>query len=1351
MNTKLRYSLATVLCSLMFVLVAGPLAGQAPTGTLRGTVLDVSGARISGAQVTITDDATATQYTTQTGSTGEFLIGNLNAGSYTVTITKPQFRTGVYKDVKIVVSETYTLTTKLAVGATTESVEVRAGAEVIQTESPTVGISITGRSITELPFTSRSSLDLATLTPGAASTGSARQTSFNGLPRGALNITYDGINAQDNLLKSSDGFFTITRASIDAVEEFSISTAANSAQDASQGAVQIKMETKRGGNAFHGGVWEYLRNDYFNSNYFFNNAAGLPRQRQRLNQYGGKVGGPVVIPHVFNGHDKLFFFADIDNYNSPQSRSFTRTILTQDAANGLFTYGVGLPGTPPPANNAWTTCVAASARNNGGPACTVNLARLAAANPGLSYVLDPKMATILGNVEAGRSIGGVSTNTIANPWLDNATFNQPGTGSRRFPDVRLDWNATKNDQISAIYHYSHFNSSPDFLNNANPFLPSGPLSGQLGSQISNRNQWTAAWRRNIGANMSNEVRFGFQTALVAFFPDEKANYYPQAGTNLGNINVRPVLPTGLFPAGALAASFQPFLTYNTQGRNTPLGTILENLSWSKGRHSFSFGGDVTEVRFHQFLNGGRLVQTANIGLVTGTGGDPNAQFFQAGNFPGIGSGSAALTALGQLYATLTGHISSYAGTISVNPVNQQYVPGAPNLTAGKQHQFGFYGSDSWRFRPNLTVTYGLRWDYQGAPYDTLNETFSLVNGLAGVYGVSGANNLFKPGTLTGSVPTFQLNKGRAWYNTDMSNFAPSLGLAWQPELNIPLIKTLLPGGGKTVFRAGYAISYTREGFNNFLSIATANPGIDGTISAIPAPPGPNCPSSGTFCAGSLSLSQLLSGSLQTLATNPGSFPATGTFPVVPFIGQSVNAFDPNLRTPRVQSWSAGIQREFGHDTVLEIRYVANHATGLWRQDNLNEVNIFENGFLNEFNNAASNLNIFVGANPNCGKPPNPPCSFANNGLPGQVALPIMTAAFGSPTSSNFTSPTFAGFLNNGVAGAFANSLASSSAAMCNLAGKSAFPAGVCTTGPAVGSFPVNFFVANPYVGTSTTTGAFRTYNGSQSTYNALQVEVRRRLAKGLQISGNYTFSKSLTNYYGDSSVSFVSFTSLRDQRHDKGTSPWDLRNVFKASGIYELPFGSGRRWSTGIGFLNRVIEGWQISSINRLQSGRVFLLTSGLGGTTNQNDPGVILNGVTPSQLQSMLSPRDAGGGQIFYFPSSLISGKGTANFSMIQPCNTPGKLCQRVFLTGPGFYRADISLAKKTKVTEKLNLEMRAEALNAFNNVNFFFPGTASTSVNTASVSGNSFGRITNAFQDPNTTDDNGGRILQLVFRVNF
>jgi hypothetical protein len=1324
MKTRIPYFLATVLCSLVFLL--GPLMGQAPTGALRGTVIDPMGARIASAHITITDNATATQYTTQSGATGEFLIANLNPGTYTLTITKPQFKTGTYKEVKIVVSETYTLTAKLAVGAATESVEVTAGQEVMQTESPTVGTAITGRQITELPFSSRSTLDLATLMPGAATTGRARQTSFDGLPKGSINITFDGINAQDNLLKSNDGFFTITRPSIDAVEEFSISTAANSAQDASQGAVQIKMETKRGGNAFHGGVWEYARNDWFNSNYYFNNLAGLPRQTQRLNQWGGKVGGPLL-------RDKLFFFADIDSYKSPQSRSFTRFILSQDAANGLFTYATnGLQ-----VGNAYTTCVAASPRNNGQAACTVNLAAFAAAK-GLPFVLDPQIATIIGNAEGARGIAGVSTSTIANSWLDNATFNQPGTGSRRFPDVRLDWNATKNDQISAIYHYSHFNSSPDFLNNFNPFLPSGPLSKQLGSQVSNRNQWTAAWRRNIGANISNEVRFGFQTALVAFFPDETSAYYPSATTNIGAIPVRGVLPTGLFPTGAAAANIQPLLSYNSQGRNTPLGTITDNLSWSKGKHNLSFGGDVTEVRFHQFLNGGRKVQTANIGF---SATDPAPGAFAGANFPGISSTS--LTAVGQLYGVLTGHLNNYTGTISVDPTSQQFVAGAPNLTAGKQHQFGFYGSDSWRMRSNLTVSYGLRWDYQGAPYDTLNETFSLVNGMAGVYGISGLNNLFKPGTLPGSISNYQLNGSRPWYNTDMTNFAPSLGLAWQPDFKIPILKTLLPGGGKTVFRAGYAISYTREGFNNFLSIATANPGIDGSIFANAAAEPCAAPPAGTFGTNCVTYSGLLSGGLQSLTTNPASFPATGTFSPVAFSGQSVNAFDPNLRTPRVQSWSAGIQRELGHDTVLEIRYVANHSTGLWRQDNLNEVNIFENGFLNEFKGAQANLAANIAGG--CGSTFRPMAGCSTN------PLPIMTAAFGTVVS-NFTSGTFINFLNNGTPGAFANTLATTRTFMCNLAGSNAFPGTPCGTAPAVGLYPANFFVANPFVGTSTTTGAFRTYNGSQSTYNAAQVEVRRRMSKGLQLSANYTFSKSLTNYFGDSSVGFVGFTSLRDQGHDKGISPWDLRNVFKAEGIYDLPFGPGRKWSTGNGILNRLIGGWQVNTIQRWQTGRVFLLTSGLGGTTNQNDPGVMLNGITPNQLQSMLGARLTPSGTVVYFPSTLVNDNGAllAN-GPIQPCNTPGALCQRVFLTGPGFYRADISVGKKTSITERVNIEIRAEALNTFNNINFFFPGDEATSVPTASVSSGSFGRITNAFRDSNTTDDNGGRIIQLVVRINF
>ncbi len=1370
-----RSVLVSLALAFVLVFVAAPVLGQGPTGTLSGTASDPSGAAIIGAEVKATDNATRAEYSTKTSADGHFVIANLNSGVYTVTVTMQGFKKGVFKEVKIVIGQTYDLTAKLDLGEISSTVVVEAGQEVVETTTAAVGASITGRAITELPFTSRNTLELAILMPGAATTGRARQTSFNGLPRGAINITYDGINAQDNLLKSSDGFFMITRPGIDAVEEFSITTAANGAQDSGQGAVQIKFETKRGGNAFHGGVWEYLRNDYFNSNYYFNNQKGLPRQVQRLNRFGYKIGGPIL-------KDRLFFFTDFDFSSNPQSRSFTRKILSPDAANGVFTYGVTVNAQNVlPTGNAWTTCVSSSPRNNGEAACTVNLPAFAAGNA-LTFVTDPQITKIIANTQAARGNANIATSTF-NPWLDDAAFNQPGTSAQKFPDFRFDWNATKKHQLTAIYHYSHFTSTPDFLNNVNPFLPIEPFKKLFGSQISNRYHYTLAWRWNVGSNKSNELRFGVQSSLVAFRPDQDAGQYQVADTNLGKISVRPVLPSTLFPGGGGVTNFQPILSYGTNGRNTPFGTLVENFSWARGKHSFTFGGEFTEIRFRTFSKTGRLVQTANIGMVST---DPADGSFTAGNYPGTlttnadgttSTNSAVLNAAKALFATLTGRLSSYSGTISVDPTKKQYVPLAPIMEQAKQHEFGFYGTDSWRLRPSLTFTYGLRWEYQGSPYDTLDESFSAVNGFSDVFGRSGLNNLFKPGTLPGKIPEFRLNGDRRWYNRDLGNFAPSAGLAWQPNTDIPVVKRIFPGGGKTVFRAGYSISYTREGFSNFNSIAYANPGINGRIFANPVtgacPPGAitSTPPSGQYPAGCVTFNGLLSGQLQTLKTSPDSFPSSGTFPLLAFSGQSVNAFDPNLRTPRVQSWSVGIQRQLGQDTVLEVRYVANHSTGLWRQDNVNEVNIRENGFLNEFNAAAKNLKICetladqclsAQESANLDTAIRTTSNFANWGLPGQVNLPILTAAFtgaanGLQTDANFRSSTFVTFLSNGVAGAFANNLAFNTTFMCRLAGQTAFPGACPTSAPLTTSFPANFFVANPHAsGGGSSTGAFRFYNGSQSTYNALQIEVRRRLSKGLQFSGNYAFSKSLTNYYGDSSSDFSGFTTLRDQGYDKGPSPWDLRHNFKLQALYELPFGPGHRWSTSNSFMNRIIGGWQINGINRWQSGRVFQLTSGQGGTLNQNDPGVVLSGITRNELQDMLGVRKTTTGRldapVFYFPASLIDdGKRTANFLRVAPCSTPGQLCQKVFLTGPRFFRADISLIKKARITERVSFELRGEALNAFNTIDFFFPGDAANSVPTHSVTSTSFGKITDAFRDPNTTDDNGGRIIQLVVRINF
>ena len=259
-------------------------------------------------------------------------MNNLAPSVYKVTVEMKSFKTSVFTNVTITLGKTYNLPVKLEVGEQNITVQVEGGGEqIMETQSATITTTVTGRAITQLPFTSRSAVLLGVLDPGAETSGGSRNSAFEGLPKGAINITFDGINVQDNLLKSSDGFFAINDPRIDDVEEFAITTGVNSPDKSGEGAVQMNYVSKKGGNAFHGGVWEYNRNTAFNSNTYFNNLSGTPRQNLQLNDYGGKVGGRII-------RDKLFFFVDLDNFIEPASITRSRSILTPSAATGKYAY-----------------------------------------------------------------------------------------------------------------------------------------------------------------------------------------------------------------------------------------------------------------------------------------------------------------------------------------------------------------------------------------------------------------------------------------------------------------------------------------------------------------------------------------------------------------------------------------------------------------------------------------------------------------------------------------------------------------------------------------------------------------------------------------------------------------------------------------------------------------------------------------------------------------------------------------------------------------------------------------------------------------------------------------------------
>jgi hypothetical protein len=1393
-------------------LAHGVIAQGQPTGNIGGTVVDPDNKAVAGATVTITDAVThASLPSVQTGSAGEFRVSDLPPGNYTITVTMANFKTTILNNIVVTVDHTYEVPVKMEVGAASVSVQVEGGGQqVMETQSTSISNTVSGRSVQELPFASRSAVLLGILDPGVQTSGGPRNSTFEGLPKGTINITFDGINNQCNLLKSSDGYFAINDPRIDDIEEFGITTNANDASKTGEGAAQMSYVSKRGGNAFHGGVWEYNRNTAFDSNYYFNGISGTPRQLLDFNDFGYKIGGPIL-------KDKLFFFTDFDFFQFPQSVTRTKQILTPLAASGTFTYA---STAAVPAGNTWTTC--------NGTTCSANLLALAAAGgiAGSGGVTGPStISSITGPyinaIESSYTTAGVSS-TPFNFYQNNIAWNSTTIGERRYPDLRLDYNITKHHSLEFDYHYAFYISNPDLLNSVDAEYPDSVEEQNHGEQLSNRNLFVLAERWTIGSNKSNEIRAGLNSAPTNFglgllvgsqcaTPSAALSSfcYPSIPVTVGGSTT-----SELYTFGISGMSSSPFQSPGgTLGRNTAVGQAHDTFVWTKGTHNLSFGVDYTDIYANDFFT---VSGSGAFGLISTDPLVSSGTFGQNNNLPGI-SGTD-LSNAEALYASLVGRLDSYTSAVAFSPLTGGYKSGAPEVDKIGKHEYGIYGQDSWRVKPNLTFNYGLRWEYDGPPFDKYNQ-YAMLGGTelqaSDIWGVSGEGNLFKPGAVGGTSSLFYQNdKGLSWYNKYYRALAPSVGLAWQPNSDNDMLKHIFGGQGKTVIRAGYSIAYSRQGLEDWEEISEDNPGQEGSqVSTATLPgSGANSAANGTFAAGSINLGQLgNTNAIQYTAQTPTSF--LSSFPVSPTQGNEVFEINPNIKPPLIQSWQASVQRELSPNMVLEVRYQANHGDGLWDVYNINEVNIFENGFLSEFENAQANLNLCTGnsasciaaekdlgilsqastattptsdfanlyasANAACGGATGPgstgaaaSCTTPITGIAGDLSLPILTASFDtlsttatpltpqalsaaeiSPTiqnNANFHSSSFITDLLAGGAGSLAGSLGSGSSAY------NSFVTHLVGAG-----YPLNFWVVNP----TASGGAVTLSNGAQSTYNAAVVDLRRRPSHGLQFDLNYTFSKSLTDYNANSSVSSNAFATLRDTKYGKGPAPFDIPNAVKLQLIYDLPFGQGKKWSSSSGFANRIIGGWSLDTITRWQTGPPILISSGItgGDTFNSSSQGAGVNlvGITVQQLQSMLTTNKLEGGStpfVYYVPTSLLdSSLQKANTSIIQPENQPGVLGGRPFVYGPEYFRTDLSVVKVTKITERVNFEMRAEMLNAFNDADFYFGCGPGTSPCTLSTQNTSFGKMgagsasAAAYSDLNTTFDPGGRMIQLVGRINF
>jgi hypothetical protein len=1313
--------------------------GQATAaGSLTGTVTDPTGAVVPGAAVVVTNAATGQEFTAKTNDEGIFTIPTLGSGLYTATISVKGFKQAKVTEIKIDAGKPSSFAVALEIGSQDQTVTIVGSAELLQTQSATVGTTLSGRQITDIPTASRNALDLVMALPGTGTPGRPRTSSVNGLPKGALNITMDGINVQDNTLKSSDGFFTYIQPRTDAIQEVTISTSTPGAESSAEGAVQIKFVTQAGGNEYHGGGYWYHRNPALNANYWFNNrdlAADpvthkAPQQRILLNQFGVKVGGPISIPKIFNGKDKLFFFANYEEYRLPEkSVQRVRTIYTSDAANGIFKFTTTSASYVPPAG---VTCDTAATRT-----CSVNVMTMAAA-AGLIGTLDPTIQKLNADIRSSvGTVNGVLKSVSGNPNVQQFGFFNTGGQLRRFPTVRLDANLGKNHHLENISNYNEYLNVVDFLNGVDPVFPGFPNHG---SQTSNRFSNTSAWRWTITPNIVNEARFGLTGGTVKFFGEVTPDQFANQGFTRINLN-----SSGQGTNSATA-------TAGPELRNAPVKQFNDNLSWIHGKHAFQFGTSFT--RLNLWITDATVVPAVNFGISSTLAADQTA--FNAFSSLNATVGQQANAAA--FYAQMAGRMSSLTRYVGLSETTGNYTPQGFFTSRAQQSEYGLYVQDSWRLKPNLTLTGGVRWEVQG-PFSSLNNTLTNIT-YAGLFGESGQDNLFKPGVLTGSPSTYtRFAAGDTTYNTQYGNFAPSFGFNWSPNFKNGLLRKLGGESGQTVIRGGFSMAYVREGLNTFLSITAGNPGqtIDATQNITGTPYG--LPVGLYFRNG--------------LPPIDPKVPAQPVLPNTGAITDGVNAFLPNLKTGYVESWSAGIQREIKKDNVFEIRYVGNRGHQLWRQVDLNEQVMFENGTLNEFKLAQANVlsNLAAGRGFTM--------KYFGAGT-GTVPLPILFKEIQSTTvggvAADVNNPAhYASTLwaNTTVLGPLNPLAPVPGAGRCcgGFWGTIAGTTNEATFGPnrTAWNVPVNFFVVNG----NKRGGSFLINNGGQSWYDGVTLEFRRRLARGLLVQSNYTFSKGLSNEYASSSLVFDQPATLRDYHLRKDVSPFDITQAFKTNFIYELPFGRGKTFlGNSKGIVNGFLGDWVFNGNIRIQSGSPF------------NFGNVQLVGMTRKDLQRAIgvyrgqanSDNTLDSGQIYFLPLDIRLNTFRANntsFTSAGAVYTQGAPTGRfiapagfancvqgivgqcgfnnLVIKGPSFFRFDLSLAKKIKFTERMNLEMRAEALNAFNNINWLV-GAAGNDVNGAgTLSSGFFGRYTAAYQDISTTNDPGGRLVQLVLRLNF
>jgi carboxypeptidase family protein len=1326
-SKSVRGARRTILLLAAVALITQWAAAQT-TSQLNGNVTDSSGAVVAGAKLTLTETATGFQRTTTSNASGLYQFLDVPPGSYQLTASASGFAPYVASNVTLLVKTPSTVRVQLQVEGVKTSVEVEGEAPLINRTDASLGNVLENSQIAGLPIADRNVAYLLSLQPGVAYLGGAaeanqatdtRSGAVNGVRSDQSNVTLDGIGVNDQ--NNGYAFTSVLNAPPDSVEEFRVTTANSNADSGYSSGGQVALVTKSGTNTFHGSAYEYNRNTIFSANDpFLKNSqlsSGQSNTAPKLlrNVFGATFGGPII-------KNRLFFFANYEGRRDAEGSSALRNVPSPTLRAGVLQYLCATPADCP--GNTVTGL-------DGNPYTSPQGYQVL--GPGDIQKMDPlkigdnqAVATLLNQYPAANEFSaGDGSNTLGYRFAPNVkrSFNTYIT--------RLDYHITSSGSETLF-------ARGEMQNFKEPGPEQFPGKPAAKSFLDDSKGITIGLTSLITPKIINDFHWG----LI------------RQGQQYGGTSVYP----GVFLNGI--DDLYPFTRPTTAF--VPVNQLSDNLSWTRGNHTFQFGTDLFLIRNNHisYDNSFSDVQTNVVYLNTGGiafPGSPSPLDPANNGYPAVDQNfgpnydSAIGIAMG-IFSEGDG-IYNYARSGSALPqgqaINRRYAI----------NDYEFFGQDSWRVNRRLTISYGLRWALEAPPYETngyqvapcveaagggcskQNVADWFNNSAALATAGQPANNAGEIGFVLGGPK----NHGPGLWNWDHKDFSPRIAVAWAPDTGEGWLSKILGKKDEFTVRGGYSIVYDHFGVaivnsfdqNGSFGLSTRLGNSAGSVTAANAPrftcllPG----SSGQSC-----LPQPCA-SLNDAGCLFGPAPVGG-FPTTPSnTAFAINwGLDQSVKTPYTHMFNFSLARQITSRSSLQIAYVGSVARRLPMQVDM--------GMPTNLNDPASNTRYFQAATmlSKLAAAPNPQSS----------------TGFGADVKSVAPVPYWENLFPD-WAGANTQSALTSNSLNCNtaLTGGSlpANPTATQNIYQLWNCFSHNETLTLKYLdlpnsilqlGSALPNSKFGPYafyhdqfsslfawrNIGTSDYNALQVTYNARWGANLQGQFNYTFSKSFDEasaaerigpYEGtggtgnDLNGGGIVINSW-DPLSLRGLSDFNAYNQLNANLVYQLPLGRGQRFVGGASpLLNELIGGWHVSGIFRWTSGFPITVNNGFTWATNWNIEGdAEPNGPAPKASNPKNVVVDGvSGPDIFADPGAALAA--------FRP-EWPGESGVRNSVIGQGMFNIDTGVAKEFSLGEQRRLEFKWEAFNATNSVRYDVRGAQPSLSQGAAQFGRYLGTISNA-----------------------